>query len=142
MREIDTALETQAIEHTQLQGEMLSLRYVPIDAARSWDRNPKLHDLQKLVESITVHGFRDPPSYDIQLDAFVEGNGRTEALQWMHRHGQARPRGIALDPQTGTWCMPVIFGVDASSRLAAEEAVSMEFCTRTEVKIAKYSNSH
>ena len=104
-----------------------------------------------------MHGFRDPPSYDIQLDAFVEGNGRTEALQWMHRHGRPRPRGIGLDPANGAWCMPVIFGVDASSRLAAErrseldelmladtdapltdeEGVLMESCTRPEPEIVK-----
>ena len=104
----------------RLNGEQLSLRYIPLSAARQWDRNPKKHDLQALTESIKTHGFRDPPSYDIQLDAFVEGNGRTEALQWMASHGEDCPRGIAIDVQTGEWCMPVLFGVDARSRLAAE----------------------
>ena len=112
--------EIESPDHAQLQGEMLVLRYVPIDAAKAWDRNPKLHDPQKLVESIETHGFRDPPAYDVQLDAFVEGNGRTESLQWMARHGRPRPRGIALDVQTQQWCMPVLFGVDAKSRFAAE----------------------
>ncbi len=117
MQENTTIVPLDTLAREALQGEVLTLKYVPLESARSWDRNPKLHDLQKLVTSIEMHGFRDPPSYDIQLDAFVEGNGRTEALQWMHRHGRPRPRGIALDPATGKWCMPVIFGVDASSRL-------------------------
>jgi hypothetical protein len=102
--------------------DLLALRYIPISHARAWDRNPKLHDLQKLVESIETYGFKDPPAYDVQLDAFVEGNGRTEALQWMARHGRQRPRGIAIDVQTGEWCMPVLFGVDAASRLMAERS--------------------
>lgn len=103
-----------------IEGDLIGLKYVPISAARLWDRNPKKHDLQKLVESIETHGFRDPPAYELTLDGFVEGNGRTEALQWMARHGRPRPRGVAVDVQTGEWCMPIIFGVDALSRQAAE----------------------
>lgn len=121
MQEDDTT-SPLTMQHgpAHLQGDLIGLKYIPLSAVRSWDRNPKKHDLQKLVESIETHGFRDPPAYDVQLDAFVEGNGRTEALQWMARHGRERPRGIALDVQTGEWCIPVIFGVDAKSRLAAE----------------------
>lgn len=64
-----------------VEGELITLKYVPLRLARFWDRNPKKHDLPKLVESIAQHGFKDPPAYDLTLDGFVEGNGRTEALQ-------------------------------------------------------------
>lgn len=103
-----------------VEGELITLKYVPLRLARFWDRNPKKHDLPKLVESIAQHGFKDPPAYDLTLDGFVEGNGRTEALQWMAMNDRPRPRGIAIDVQTGEWCMPVLFGVDARSRQAAE----------------------
>lgn len=101
-------------------GDLLTLKYVPLSAAKLWDRNAKLHDLPALADSIALHGFRDPPAYDAALDAFVEGNGRTEALQQMHAQARERPRGIGLDAKTGEWCIPVLFGVDARSRLAAE----------------------
>lgn len=101
-------------------GDLLTLKYVPLSAAKLWDRNAKLHDIGALADSIALHGFRDPPAYDAALDAFVEGNGRTEALQWMFAQGRDRPRGVGLDTKTGEWCIPVLFGVDAKSRLAAE----------------------
>jgi hypothetical protein len=112
----------QEIDGTQLSpsGDLLTLRYVPLSAAKLWDRNAKLHDIGALATSIALHGFRDPPAYDAALDAFVEGNGRTEALQWMYAQGRDRPRGIGLDTKTDEWCIPVLFGVDAKSRLAAE----------------------
>lgn len=100
--------------------DLLTLKYVPLSAAKKWDRNAKKHDIGALVTSIEIHGFRDPPAYDVQLDAVVEGNGRTEALEWMQAQGRERPRGIAEDASSGEWCIPILFGVDAKSRLAAE----------------------
>lgn len=99
---------------------MLTLKYVPISAAKLWDRNAKLHDLPALADSIALHGFRDPPAYDAALDAFVEGNGRTEALQQMHAHGRERPRagvGWMRRPASGAFrcCL-----VSMRARLAAE----------------------
>lgn len=104
--------------------EQLTLKYIPLSTAQRWERNPKKHDIGALVQSIELHGFRDPPAYDAQLDAFVEGNGRTEALMWMFAEGRETPRGIGalLDEQGNVidWAIPVLFGVDAKSKLAAE----------------------
>lgn len=98
--------------------ERLELRYVPLDQASLWDDNPKRHDIDALIRSITTHGFGDPPKYDSNLKGLVYGNGRTEALQRMHDQGMDPPRGIAkLDD--GQWAVPVIFGVDAESKAAA-----------------------
>jgi hypothetical protein len=98
--------------------ERLELRYVPLDQAKRWDENPKLHDLEALVRSIETHGFGDPPKYDATLGALVYGNGRTEALERMRQAGQQPPRGIGV-LEDGGWAVPVIFGVDAESRAAA-----------------------
>ena len=85
---------------------------------RLWQENPKLHDLQTLITSFERYGFRDPPSLDQTLvavnggqGAFVEGNGRVEALAQMYDEGRDPPPGIVLDG--GEWMLPVHFGLDA-----------------------------
>ncbi len=103
---------------THPQPDTLELRYVPLSHARRWEANPKCHDLEALIRSIELHGFGDPPKFDATLGALVYGNGRTEALERMHREGRKPPRGI-LPLETGEWAVPVIFGVDAESKAAA-----------------------
>ena len=103
---------------TMAQEEKLELRYVPLDQAKRWDDNPKLHDIGGLIRSIELHGFGDPPKYDAQLDGLVYGNGRTEALERMRQDGKEPPRGVAA-LEDGEWAIPIIFGVDAASRAAA-----------------------
>ena len=98
--------------------ERLALRYIPLAQARRWDQNPKKHDLDALVRSITTHGFGDPPKFDATLEALVYGNGRTEALERMRKAGKEPPRGIGV-LDDGEWAVPVIFGVDAASKAAA-----------------------
>ena len=98
--------------------EKLELRYVPLAQADRWDQNPKLHDLGALIRSIELHGFGDPPKYDVALDALVYGNGRMEALELMQAEGREPPRGIAV-LEDGEWAVPVIFGVDSKSKEAA-----------------------
>jgi len=102
--------------------ERLELRYVDLATLRRWDRNAKRHDLGALAESITRHGFRDPPAYDPALNGgeggIVEGNGRGDALSAMQAQGQPAPRGVVVEG--GAWLVPVLFGVDAPSQAAAE----------------------
>jgi len=98
--------------------ERLELKYIPLAQAQRWDKNPKRHDLDALVRSITTHGFGDPPKYDATLKALVYGNGRTEALERMRQGGKEPPRGIGV-LDDGEWAVPVIFGVDAESHAAA-----------------------
>ena len=38
-----------------LQGEPLTLRYVPLEEAALWDENPKLHDESGRADSIRVY---------------------------------------------------------------------------------------
>lgn len=103
----------------------LRLELVPLSTVRHWDRNPKKHDIGALVQSIELHGFRDPPTFDAQLDGIVEGNGRIEALVWMLAQQYRPPEGVGevLDAdsrETIDWAVPVLFGLDAPSRAAAE----------------------
>lgn len=105
--------------------EQLNLRYIPLpELIKSyWQGNPKRHDIGAIAQSIRKHGFRDPLGWDKHLNGgkggISEGNGRLEALQLMCEQGQAMPRGIAID-ESDRWCIPVLFGVDADSELAAQ----------------------
>lgn len=105
--------------------ERLELRYIPLPQVVRWDRNPKKHDLGAICRAIEAHGFIDPPKFDPTLNGgdggLLYGNGRSDALTAMHAHRRPLPRGIAVDDD-GVWHLPVIFGVDAVSQIAAEQA--------------------
>lgn len=99
----------------------LTIKYMRLDevAKLRWQKNPKRHDIGAIVESIRRHGFVDPPKLDATLGALVYGNGRDEALEWMHAQGDEPPRGI-LVADDGMWLMPVKVGVDAATEQEAE----------------------
>jgi hypothetical protein len=97
----------------------IRLEYVPLRQAQMWDwvQNPKEHDIGGIIESIQRYGFRDPPELDAALGAFVQGNGRVQALAMMRTHGDDIPKYIG--ETDGDWAVPVIFGADAESEAAA-----------------------
>jgi hypothetical protein len=97
----------------------LTITYMRLDEVARWPRNVKRHDIGALVESIRRYGFVDPPKYDHTLGALVYGNGRDEALEWMHAQGDEPPRGVKVDTD-GMWLMPVKVGIDAPSEAEAE----------------------
>lgn len=107
--------------------EEIRIEYRRLDeiAQLRWNRNPKKHDIGALAESIRRYGFIDPPKIDMALNGgaggLVYGNGRDEALEWMHAQGEKPPRGIRID-NDGMWLMPVKVGVDAASSEEAEAA--------------------
>ena len=113
----------QAAEITPV-GDLYRLEPVRLSRAARWERNPKLHDITGLIDSLLKYGFQDPPKFDAALNegqgGLVFGNGRIEALQIMKAQGSAPPRGIASDEATGEWLVPVLFGNDQPGRAAAE----------------------
>ena len=102
--------------------EQLSLKYVPLSTCHLWDENPKLHDLQLLVESFERYGFQDPPKFSEKLNSrkggIVEGNGRITALNWMKKQGRLSPVGIIASD--GDWNVPILFGNDLKSEHLAK----------------------
>lgn len=98
------------------------MEYIPITKARTWEKNPKLHDIGSIIESIKRYGFKDPPKYEPFLNGgeggIVEGNGRIEALETMRRLGEKPPAGIKFD--NNDWYVPIVFGVDAKNEMEAE----------------------
>ena len=113
---MDTRKIQDDFSNEDLVGERLETRYVPVSIASLWDENPKAHDMGGIIQSITINGFRDPPTYDATLGALVAGNGRTAALGMMEKQGYSAPRGILVHQNTGEWFIPVHFGVDAVTR--------------------------
>src|SRR5215813_5310817 len=105
----------------KMEGERLSTEYWPLEECtnKRWKENAKKHDIQQLARSIQRYGFKDPVGWDRTLNAFAEGNGRVEAVQFLKEQGAEPPRGILT---RGTqWLIPVSTGVDAVS---VEEAQS------------------
>lgn len=101
----------------------IQIKYIPLSSAALFDKNCKLHDIGAIAKSIAKNGFRNPPLWDANLNngegGIVAGNGRTETLAWMQAQGQPAPKGIAVDAD-GEWFIPVVFGCDADSEVAAQ----------------------
>ncbi|MGL5059258.1 MAG: hypothetical protein ACRC62_04680 [Microcoleus sp.] len=100
--------------------EAIEIEYRPLDwaIAKLLPENPKLHDIEALIESFELYGFRDAPEYDATADAIVAGNGRVQALAQMRSAGLPPPKRIKLDA-SGNWHLPVQVGADASSEAEA-----------------------
>ena len=102
--------------------DLLNLRYIPISQAELFNNNAKLHNLDQIIQSIARYGFKSACKWEGTLNdgrgGIVAGNGRVEALREMERRGDDLPIGIAQD-ETGEWCVPVLFGVEASSEAIA-----------------------
>ncbi|MEG5173306.1 DNA methyltransferase [Microcoleus sp. B3-D7] len=103
--------------------DLLDLRYIRISQAELFDNNAKLHNLDQIIESITRYGFKSACKWEGTLNGgrggIVAGNGRVEALRVMEQRGDDLPIGIAQDTETGEWCVPVLFGVEAGSEVIA-----------------------
>ena len=103
--------------------DLLSLKYIPISQAELFDSNAKLHNLDQIIQSITRYGFKSACKWESTLNdgrgGIVAGNGRVEALREMERRGDDLPIGIVQDTETGEWCVPVLFGVEAESEAIA-----------------------
>jgi hypothetical protein len=103
--------------------DLLILKYIPISKAELFDNNAKLHNLDQIIQSIARYGFKSACKWEGTLNdgrgGIVAGNGRVEALREMERRGNDLPIGIAQDTETGEWCLPVLFGVEASSEAIA-----------------------
>jgi len=102
--------------------DLLSLRYVAISQAELFDSNAKLHNIDQIIQSIARYGFKSACKWESTLNdgrgGIVAGNGRVEALRVMEKRGDDLPVGIAQD-ETGEWCVPVLFGVEADSEAIA-----------------------
>ncbi len=100
--------------------DLLALKYIPLDEALNmiWTDNPKLHKLESMITALAKYGFSDPAKYDSSIEGLVHGNGRIQAVGAMYDRGMDPPAGIAVD-SNGRWAVPILFGNDIESQLAA-----------------------
>lgn len=107
-----------------LEGEKLQLIYVRLSDLAFWSENPKKHDIEGLIQSMKTHGFRDAPIWDDNLNngkgGIAGGNGRLEALKTMMETEKEPPRGILVHKESGEWCIPIQFGINAENQDKAE----------------------
>ncbi|CAJ61392.1 hypothetical protein FRAAL2748 [Frankia alni ACN14a] len=85
------------------------LEYVRVRDVVPATRNPKEHDLPRLVDLIRRFGFVESVVRDGRTGRLVAGHGRLEALEVMERRDQSPPDGITVD-QDGAWLVPVTVG--------------------------------
>jgi hypothetical protein len=95
------------------------LEYKRLSDLQSWDRNPKLHDIEKLQESMMRFGFANPLIEDEKSGKTLAGHGRTETLVKLKANGAPPPKHILLD-KDGEWLVPVIRGLQFDNEAEAE----------------------
>ncbi|WP_435059435.1 ParB N-terminal domain-containing protein [Streptomyces sp. bgisy060] len=80
--------------------------YIPLTDLTPAPGNPRRHEIERIIESITTHGFVDQPIADERTGTILGGHGRREALIEMQARGARLPDGILLD-NDGGWLVPV-----------------------------------
>lgn len=129
------SLEDLSLDADQVTGELVIIKYLRLDIAKKlikdgellFKQNPKKHDLAAIAISIKENGFVDPAKWDNNLNngkgGLVFGNGRTyssvQVLEQMFLTKQPKPKGVGEDSE-GNWYIPIKFGADADSELAAK----------------------
>lgn len=76
--------------------------------------NPKLHNIDELIESFSRFGFTMPPAKDETSGMMIAGHGRCEALARMRDEGLSPPRGIEVIPEElggPEWMVPLLRGL-------------------------------
>lgn len=85
------------------------ISYIPLTDLPPDPANPKKHEVERIIASITDHGFIDTPVVDERTSLVIAGHGRREALIEMQVRGEPVPGGLLLDDDGG-WLVPVTRG--------------------------------
>ncbi len=95
------------------------LSYVPLEAVRPAERNPKMHDHQAIIASILTYGWTNPLLNDERTGRIVAGHGRLAALVEINARGLPAPAGIVVDDD-GQWLVPMLRGWSSHDDTEAE----------------------
>lgn len=101
-----------------MQEQEVRIEYVPLSDLQRWPRNPKLHSLNTLQDSIERFGYVQPLLVDERTGKLVAGHGRLDALQARKSTGKPPPARVL--ERNGEWLVPVIRGVQFESVREAE----------------------
>ena len=95
------------------------IEYMPLSSVVFANKNPKRHDIQRIVKSIERFGFVLPPALNESTGRLVSGHGRVEALRSMQSGGKQPPAGVkVLDD--GSWAIPILRGADFATEQEAD----------------------
>ena len=86
----------------------LHIEYLPLRDIRMYDKNPKLHDISRIVRSIKRFGYVSPVIIDSRSLTLVSGYGRIKALIQMREQGEAHPVNVHV--KDGEWMVPAVIG--------------------------------
>lgn len=93
---------------------MLTLEYMPLEAIKAHPKNPKLHAIDKIEQSMQTFGYTAPILIDETSGLMVAGHGRLDTLQRLRESGADAPANILVDDE-GLWHVPVIRGLHFES---------------------------
>ncbi|MER7759491.1 ParB N-terminal domain-containing protein [Streptomyces sp. NPDC097619] len=85
------------------------ITYVPLTDLPPDPVNPKRHEIERLIDSIQVHGFIETIVVDERTSLTIAGHGRRKALIEMQTRGEPIPGGLLIDDDGG-WLVPVSRG--------------------------------
>lgn len=85
--------------------------------------NPKLHDDAGISASLDRFGVIEPIVIDERTGRLVSGHGRRERLIAARDAGVAPPEGVRVDPDDGSWWVPVVHGWRSRNDVEAEAAL-------------------
>lgn len=114
-----TRQRNPAADPTQVGSER-RVEYMPLAEIGAAPRNPKRHAGPEIQNSLARFGVAELPLLDERTGRLVAGHGRLDQLAEMHRTGQAPPRYIKVDPDSGQWLVPVQRGWESESDEDAE----------------------
>lgn len=94
------------------------IEHVALDNLPPALRNPNVHDIATIIQSIEQFGFVSPAIVDGRTGRLVAGHGRAEALRQMEAEGRPLPRGVQV--KAGRWTIPVMAGWSSTDDAEAE----------------------
>ncbi len=93
---------------TLLEGPRF-INYIPLGDLPPDPANPKRHEIERLIQAITDHGFIETVVVDERTGLIIAGHGRRTALIEMQTRGERVPSGLLVDDDGG-WLVPVTRG--------------------------------
>ena len=98
------------------------LDYVPLAELTQADRNPKLHEVDKISASLDAHGVVDVITLDERTGTLISGHGRRKALvAAREQNPHDPPEGVLLID--GVWQVPVVRGWQSIDDAHADAAL-------------------
>ena len=91
----------------------LNIEWIKLEDLEVEPKNPKKHDIEKIMLSIERFGFINPFIKNYNTGKLLAGHGRKQALELMRKKGLTKPD--QLKEENGSWLVPVVSGVNIES---------------------------